>query len=175
MLVVALLTLVAAGALVYGCVDYVANFTTSTDIPSIYVDEDTIEAEEYVVVGDDDTVDYSEPYDEPDTTLYTEQDDPTVTLHGFIGGTTYTITMMLHILDDGDVTAQYFYDNQGSSNAINLTGNYQPPYLTIYETTVGSPDQAPYFEGKYDGDTYAGSYTNARGEEFAFTLKVDEP
>jgi hypothetical protein len=32
---------------------------------------------------------------------------------------------------------------------------------------------AAYFEGKYDGETFSGSYTNASGQEYAFTLKVE--
>jgi len=178
-LIVFLLLLVGLGALVFGCVDYVVNYTTSSDFTTAiddFIDEtDTDDAYDYTDAdAPDEQAEVSdEEAENPDETAEIAE-EPTATLHGYIGGTTYNITMTLFIDNEGNVSGQYFYNNQGATTATQLLGNYQEPYLTVYESMTGNTDQAPYFEGKYDGETYNGSYTNSRGEEYAFVLKIED-
>ena len=177
-LIVFLLAVVATGAIVFGCVDYVMNYTTTSDFTTViddFIDENESE----------DTYDYTDA-DVPDEQAETSDEEaehadetaeiaaePTATLHGYIGGTTYNITMTIFIDDEGNVSGQYFYDNQGATTATQLLGNYQEPYLTVYEDQSRAGKSA-YFEGKYDGETFAGSYTNASGAEYAFMLKAEK-
>ena len=176
-LIVFLLLLVGVGAVVFGCVDYVMNYTTSSDLTTIideFSSDDETEAA-YDYTDADEADEQAEMNDEEtENTNESEETEPTATLHGYIGGTTYTITMNIFIDDEGNASGHYFYDSQGTSSAIQLLGNYQDPYLTIYESITGNSNQAPYFEGKYDGKTFAGSYTNSSGAEYAFMLKVEK-
>ncbi len=91
-------------------------------------------------------------------------------LKGILGGSQYAMTMNIHFNDNGDVSGIYHYDKNASSEQ-NLTGNYQDPYLTLYEYD-SEGKQTGIFEGKYDGETFAGTYTGANKQEYAFSLKV---
>lgn len=100
-------------------------------------------------------------------------DNDRTELKGVIGGSQYGIKMRFNINDSGDVTGDYYYEKKGPTAILNLTGNYQSPYLTLYEyNAIGK--QTGLFEGKYNGKTFIGTFTNNKKKEYAFSLRVEE-
>lgn len=167
-IVVALIALLCIGGLVFACFEFASeNVFSGGTSHTITQSDDTTE---WVA---DTTSAPSFEADSTSTDTITQEDNGDVVLAGYIGGTAYPIRMTLSINPDGDVNGNYIYTNRQSQKPVILLGNYQQPYLTIYESLSDDSASAAYFEGKYDGETFSGSYTNASGQEYAFMLKVE--
>lgn len=167
-LIVLLLVVLLIGGMVYSCTNYVINWTSTTETFNSGIIDDFID--EFSDENNDETDEFAEL----DSVETVTELDATVVMQGYIGGTNYPITMTLMFDEEGDVSGSYYYDGQGETTSIGLTGNYQSPYLTLYENNVQDGKQAAYFEGKYDMETFAGSYTNTRQQEYAFKLIVKD-
>lgn len=166
-LTVIILVLLISGGIVIGCFSLLNEGLKGA-----------IEASNTTYTQTDDTTVY-----EPDSLALTpkevQKEEPSkqstnghAILKGILGGSQYAMTMSIHFKDNGDVSGIYHYDKSASSEQ-NLTGNYQDPYLTLYEYD-SEGKQTGIFEGKYDGETFAGTYTGANKKEYAFSLKVDK-
>lgn len=163
-----LLVIVVVVGLVFGCVEIISDLVSDGGTTTFVQSEDTTE--------------YTQPTEEEELADVSESADTTdysphsaTVLQGYIGSPAYAITMTLNITPEGDVSGSYHYDSNPNATATLLLGNYQRPYLTLYETAEADSTAMAYFEGKYDGETFAGSYTNRSRQEYAFTLKTDEP
>lgn len=166
--VIVLLGVLCIGGLVYGCVDYGFNLISTTNTSSFNIIDGFIDdfSDEYYDETDD--------YVELDSLVVVEEQDDMLVLHGYIEGISYPITMILSLDLCGDVTGRYYYDTHGEESSVGITGNYQAPYLTLYENNVQDNNQAAYFEGKFDMGTFSGSYTNSAQQEYAFNLIVKD-
>lgn len=168
--VVALIALLCIGGIVFACYELTTDTLFSgTSSHTVTQTGDTTRWE-----ADTTATPPPEDDDSAKADTLTPQEDGSQVFTGYIGGKTYPIQMTLSFTPDGDVSGNYIYTNRKLQTPITLLGNYQSPYLTLYESNTDDSTTPAYFEGKYDGESFAGSYTNAGGQEYAFMLKIEE-
>ena len=84
----------------------------------------------------------------------------------------YPITMSISITD-GDVYGTYYYHSQGSSNRMTVTGTISADRRIHLEEYAPSGLNTGYFDGSFDGTTFAGHFSNyAKDSHLYFSLKT---
>lgn len=91
---------------------------------------------------------------------------------GFIQGEKdYPVTMFLTFDNDGGVTGNYYYDRQGASNRLYLTGRQYAPYeYKIYEQD-GNGRKTGEFDVSINKYGISGVFENAKGEVYEVELE----
>ena len=84
----------------------------------------------------------------------------------------YPITMSISITD-GDVYGTYYYHSQGSGKRMTLTGTISADRRMYLEEYAPDGINTGYFEGSFDGSTYAGHFSNyEKDSHLYFSLKT---
>ena len=84
----------------------------------------------------------------------------------------YPITMSISIAD-GEVYGTYYYHSQGSNKRMTLTGTISADRRMYLEEFAPNGINTGYFEGSFDGTTYAGHFSNyEKDSHLSFSLKT---
>ena len=95
----------------------------------------------------------------------------THTLRGSIGGA--GMVLEIDASSDGSVNGTAYYTKYGPSNSLYSYGNISHSGRIYLNEENEYGTWAGEYEGKFDGRTFNGRYTNGKGHTYKFTLQAD--
>lgn len=83
----------------------------------------------------------------------------------------YPIKMSLTI-DGTDISGFYYYERSGSGASMDIYGQANGQNLSVYEVEQNNGCTGA-FDGKFDGNSFIGTFVNYKGQVFKMTLQAE--